>query len=300
MKSIAFFWVACLLSLPTIAQTSDEVPGIDSMVVPTKPKKFSFITQVPNDLAKTFTVPFQRKSLKTTAWLAAATTVLILADQSIYDGVRNVSDQIGLQPNESNKILWSIKSGDKETVLLKVPKNLNTAFYTLGQGFTTLLLAGGFALDGAIAKRPQSLQTASDLTESFITLGVSTQFIKYATGRENPAVATVRNGRFRPFAAYSDFQQNKPQYDAIPSGHMATLMATITILAENYPNNKWIKPVGYTLMALSGISMINNGVHWAGDYPLGIGIGYLTGKIITGRHKWMHKTPRRMININNK
>jgi hypothetical protein len=27
--------------------------------------------------------------------------------------------------------------------------------------------------------------------------------------------------------------------------------------------------------------MVNNGVHWASDYPLGIGMGYLIGKLST-------------------
>ena len=27
--------------------------------------------------------------------------------------------------------------------------------------------------------------------------------------------------------------------------------------------------------------MMNNGVHWASDYPLGLGIGYMVGKAIT-------------------
>ncbi len=265
-----------------------------------KTKPFHFVTNVPNDLGKTSVQPFSKKNLKTTVILGAASAVLILSDQAIYDGVRNFSDHIHLQPDESNKILLSIKSGEKETVLLKVPKNLNTAFYTLGQGFTSLLLAGGLAIDGVLAKRPASLQTASDLTESFIALGVSTQLLKYATGRETPSDATQRNGAFRPFPSYSDFQNNKPKYDAFPSGHLSTLMATITILADNYPNKKWIRPVGYSLMGLSAFSMVNNGVHWAGDYPLAIGIGYLTAKIITQRHQIFVKQPKPIINIKNK
>jgi len=66
-------------------------------------------------------------------------------------------------------------------------------------------------------------------------------------------------------------------------------MAAVTIIAENYPNNKLVKPVGYTILALAGFAMINNGVHWAGDYPLAIGLGWLTGKIIAGRHKHIKK-----------
>jgi hypothetical protein len=31
--------------------------------------------------------------------------------------------------------------------------------------------------------------------------------------------------------------------------------------------------------------MMNTEVHWAGDYPLALAIGYLSGKITTWRHK---------------
>ncbi|MDO8930295.1 MAG: hypothetical protein Q7W54_15075, partial [Bacteroidota bacterium] len=50
-----------------------------------------------------------------------------------------------------------------------------------------------------------------------------------------------------------------------------------------YPNNNYIKPVGYSLMGLLGYSMINNGVHWISDYPLAIAIGYTCGKIALSR-----------------
>ena len=72
-------------------------------------------------------------------------------------------------------------------------------------------------------------------------------------------------------------------HDAFPSGHLATAMATITILAGNYPDNKYIKPVGYSLMGLLGFAMLNNGVHWMSDYPLAIAIGYSCGKIALSR-----------------
>jgi hypothetical protein len=62
-------------------------------------------------------------------------------------------------------------------------------------------------------------------------------------------------------------------------------MATITVLRKNYPEKRWITPVGYSIMALSAWAMMNTEVHWAGDYPLAIAIGYISGKITTMRHK---------------
>jgi hypothetical protein len=44
-------------------------------------------------------------------------------------------------------------------------------------------------------------------------------------------------------------------------------MATITVIASNYPEIKWIKPVGYTLMGAMAFEIMSSKVHWASDYP---------------------------------
>ncbi|MGE5108191.1 MAG: phosphatase PAP2 family protein [Sphingobacteriales bacterium] len=259
--------------------------GDSTIISFNKPKPFSFITNVPGELVQLVKKPFQKKSLKSTALVIGSTVLLVAIDQPIYDGVRKFSDNINLHPEEKNHIIWSIKTGSKETVLLKTPENLNTALYLIGQGMPSLLIAGGLFIHGKIKHNYRSSQTASDIAESYITLGLTTQLTKWISGRENPLVASRRNGTWRPFPSLSSFYNNKPFYDAFPSGHLATMMATITILANNYPEKKWIKPVGYSLMVLTSFAMINNGVHWASDYPIGIGLGYLSGKIITDKHK---------------
>ena len=71
----------------------------------------------------------------------------------------------------------------------------------------------------------------------------------------------------------------------MPSGHMATGMMTITVISANYPDNKYIRPVGYALLAGLGFQMVNNGVHWASDYPLGLAVGYGIGKAIAAGGK---------------
>ena len=58
-------------------------------------------------------------------------------------------------------------------------------------------------------------------------------------------------------------------------------MATVTVVAENYPEWKWVKPVGYSVCALIGISMANTGIHWYSDYPLGLFLGYTFGMLVS-------------------
>ena len=86
-----------------------------------------------------------------------------------------------------------------------------------------------------------------------------------------------------PSQVFAAYQANTPEYDAIPSGHITTFMATVTVLATNYPEVKWIKPVGYSLMAIMGFQMMSTRVHWASDYPIALLIGYAIGKKAANR-----------------
>jgi hypothetical protein len=51
------------------------------------------------------------------------------------------------------------------------------------------------------------------------------------------------------------------------------------VVAENYPEWWWTRPVGYTIVGLIGISMGNTGIHWYSDYPLGLALGYSFGML---------------------
>ena len=93
------------------------------------------------------------------------------------------------------------------------------------------------------------------------------------------------------FPGLKNYLAHRTRYDAFPSGHLATGVMSVTVMAENYPDNKYIKPIGYTLLGGLCFQMMNNGVHWAGDYPLGIAVGYGLGKVIaSGGRASAHRT----------
>jgi len=250
-----------------------------------KPNILRNISYVPSNMWQIAKSPFQKKKWTGLSIVAATTTILVLKDQDIIKWVRKSSDGINLNPETNYKIV--LKVGD--TKILKVPRNINTTLYQLGEGGTSMMLAGGLWIYGKINKDWRAINTANDLAETFVTMGLTTQIIKRVTGRESPFMATVNGGRWTAFPAFGAYQQNTSAYDAFPSGHLATLMATITVLSSNYPEKKWIKPVGYTLMFLSGWAMMNTEVHWAGDYPLAIAVGYVSGKVTSLRHKQKNK-----------
>jgi membrane-associated phospholipid phosphatase len=280
-KAIQLLFVVCMW-LPAVAQDTTvciPVQPVQLQAIP--PKKWGFITNVPADLLQIAKSPFKKNNLPGFAVVVASTALLIPFDQRILDGVKRSSDHIHLQPQTDYKILLQV--GD--TKILKLPKNINTALYQIGEGGTSMLVSGGLYIYGKISKDYRALQTASDLAETFITMGITTQVLKRISGRESPFVRTQPGGAWHPFPSFKEYQQNTPSYDAFPSGHLATMMATVTVLTTNYPEKKWIGILGYSLIGLSGWAMINTEVHWIADYPLALALGYISGKITCLRHK---------------
>jgi len=149
----------------------------------------------------------------------------------------------------------------------------------LGDGKLHLAIAGTFACYGWLFDDSRALRTASQTMEAFIATGVTVQVLKRVTGRESPIEATHHSGRWKFFPHPSNYQRNQARYYAFPSGHISTAMATLTVIAENYPEQRWIKPVGYTLVGALGFGLVSRGMHWYSDLPLGVALGYLFGKL---------------------
>lgn len=259
--------------------------GSGKVLIYYKPKAFDFLTSLPKDAAGIAIAPFRKKNIRPLVMVAASTALLIIVDEPISKTVHQLSKEIHLSPDEQYKDIVNIKLGNKNVSLLKAPKNINTALYQVGQGFPSLLIGAGLLAYGKIHHNFRAISTASQLAESFILMGVSTQFLKRVTGRQSPSEAVNLEGRWNPFPSFKNFQSHTPFYDAFPSGHLATLMSTVTVLTENYPEKKWIKPVGYSIIGLVGFSMINNNVHWASDYPLALGLGYLCAKQVAKKSR---------------
>lgn len=301
IKKCVFFIGCLLLYIPVSAQVSDSLlPAkekafyryIDTtnkeLIVQHKEKElvfdkrglFYFARYVPKDMWQITKSPFQKANLKLLSIAALSTGILLPVDQPAMDGVRKFSKNIHL----SDKTSYGVALGAGKVKIIKYPKNINSALYQLGEGGTSMFLAGGLWIYGKLKNDYRAIQTAGDLVETFIIMGVSTQILKRISGRESPFVATQKGGTWRPFPSFNAYQQHTPRYDAFPSGHLATMMATVTVLTSNYPEKKWIKPVGYSIIGLTAWAMMNTEVHWISDYPLALALGYVSGKISTLRH----------------
>lgn len=121
------------------------------------------------------------------------------------------------------------------------------------------------------------MRTGSQIVQAVLASGAVIQLLKHLTGRESPVVRTTPTGVWKILPNQVDYHRFVPHFDAYPSGHICTSIATVIVIAENYPDSKWIRPVGYGFTTIVGLGMLNNGIHWLSDYPLGLFIGYYFG-----------------------
>ena len=247
-----------------------------------RPKQFRWLTHIPRDLGQYPGYAFKRDNIPTIAGLVVGSVALWVADQQITNSAQQFGRFMGLTAKSTQRTVVSVPFHIGSVNLpfeFNAPDNLNSTFYFIGDGWTHLTVATSFWVYGLIKKDNRAAQTASQLGTAILGSGLMVQTLKRLTGRQSPYVATKDRGEWHLFPSYDRYQHFVPNYDAFPTGHLATAMATVTVIAENYPEKKFVRPVGYGLMGLLGYAMLNNGVHWASDYPIGIALGYGMAKI---------------------
>lgn len=206
-------------------------------------------------------------------WVDFSKSNFITAKIPLYTDVALLT--AGLIASDENT--W--KSSDKVYKSHGSVKSMSDFFVKLGDGKSQFGLAAAYAAYGFISSDKKALRTASQITQAVLASGAVVQVLKHITGRQSPFVSTEPRGRWDFFPNQIDYHKHVPAYDAFPSGHLTTTIATVIVIAENYPDVHWIKPVGYTLSGFLAISMVNTGIHWYSDYPLALVLGYAFGMI---------------------
>lgn len=240
----------------------------------TKPKLFDIATNIPKNYLDLGRGLKQKQNLMWVGLTIAATGVLLPADQDLINHTENISYSLNLSRRHQYKKIFG---------LMEYPTNISATFYHFGHGSISLLVAGGLLTTGLIRNDYRAIHTSIEIGESLLTLGVMTQGLKRVFGRQSPNQSTVDGGEWNFFPNQKDYMKHTAYYDAMPSGHLATIVSTITVISKNYPEVRWVKPLGYTMATLMSIEMMNSGVHWASDYPLGILIGYSVASVSVNR-----------------
>jgi hypothetical protein len=243
-----------LLLATAPACSGAQVVRRDSLTayVYTRPRLFHAVTDVPAALGAT-----ARDALRPQhagAWLAVAgsTVALIAADEQVLAETRRLARRVDLPQNHPSV---NLRLGPFKQPF---PTTIGSGLYFLGDGMTSVFLASGFALRGSIADDTRARRTASEVMEALLVSGTITQVLKHVAGRQTPSEATAPRG-------------------------LASTLATLTVVALNYPEHKFIWPVSSVAMGALSFAMVNNGVHWASDYPLALAIGSVVGNVVATR-----------------
>jgi len=240
-----------------------------------RPAWYDWIAKPVPDIGTWTRRTFRRENALPVLGVAALTVVLFRVDQPLVDAVQDGGDKVGVPPRQDKtRTVFSIGRAQ-----FRVPSDLGSAIYFFGDGWTHLSIGGVVLGWGLLHADNRAVQTGSQVFEAVLSSGAVTQVLKHLTGHESPSRATRPGGDWHFLPDMRDYFKDVPSYDAFPSGHLATATATYTVLVENYPEKPWIRPVGLSMLTLLGLQMMNNGVHWAGDYPVAVALGYGLGRI---------------------
>lgn len=242
-----------------------------------RPVRLRSIREIPATVAGTFGIAVAPRNLPEWGVVVASSVALWGADEYLLDKTRMLARHVGLPPNHPS---INIRFAGMK---LPLPSTLGSGIYFLGDGMADLFVASGFLVTGLVEHDNRAITTASEITTGLVSLGVYTQLLKHSFGRQTPSEATQPRGAWHLFPSLSEYNKNIPAHDAMPSGHLAAAMSTVEIIALNYPEKKYVRPLGYTLMTALSFAMVNNGVHWASDYPLALLIGGGVARVTVAR-----------------
>ena len=213
------------------------------------------ITNIPSDYYHFFRESFQGKMIPTYVGIAALTGSFMAVDQKGWSFQRHLYLRSTIDNRTSNFMV------------------------NFGNGTYQFLSAAAFEIPGLIFHDETAIRTGSNIAEAILTTGIFVQFLKRLTGRQSPIASTENGGEWSLGPSIRQYQKNQPKYYSFPSGHLSTATAVITVIANDYPNLKWIRPVSYPILALLGFSLVNKGMHWYSDLPLAYFLGYTFGNI---------------------
>ena len=236
------------------------------------------ITEIPETSKNTLKTSFSKESLPYWGVILGTTGVLYHYDEEIYSELQKKGRdwRIGNQDNTSSVLTINGQE------IVRLPSDTGSFMYFLGDGWMHAGIGAGFLVTGEIQDNNYTFNTGMMIWHGMIVSTIFNQALKRSFGRESPEVSTSRRGSWNLFPSFNDYNSKTASFDAMPSGHVMTATLTFTILSERYPEyNAYIYPIYGLWAGALMFQMVNNGVHWASDYPLGIAMGYVIGKQVS-------------------
>jgi len=203
-----------------------------------------------SDLVYTATSPsrWDRSDWLTAGLVAGGTAFFIGLDEEIRDG---------FEDNRSS-----------------TTDDLAEIFEPFGNGAFTIPALAAFYIFGHFDENEKARRTALIATESFLITGLYTTVLKVTFGRHRPSTGD----------SSTSFDGFTTDHNSFPSGHTSTAFAIATVVANEYEDTPYIKPISYGLATLTGLSRMNDEKHWASDVFFGAALGYFTSKTLLRLH----------------
>ena len=255
MKKCCFFMLfLCSFATTTYCQEL-------SKTVIDRKKPTTFVQMFSDDLEYMLKTPTRitPSDALTFAGFAAVTTgMMFTLDQPVHNQFRTDSAYV---PSEGVNLL---------TAPGRLYDMIDPHLFILG---TTGLMVGVGEL---IDNRKMSVTGFAALEAVFFS-AMTTNFIKFAAGRERPLV-TGYNKNFNPM----DISEGNLRR-SFPSGHTTKAFAFATVIASSY-DSPWIKIPSYALAGSVALQRVESGSHWISDVFIGGAIGYFVGLSLANRH----------------
>lgn len=233
------------------------------------------VLEIPTTSMDALKTSFSKKSIPWWAGIVGSTLILLNNDEVILENWQREGRAAGLGNEDKTKAVLSAGEID----LLRLPTDTGSWMYFLGDGWMHFGISAGFLINGHTNDNIRAYNTGLRIVHGMTTSTIFSQLLKRAFGRESPYVRTEPFGKWSPFPSIPEYQKRTAFYDAMPSGHVMTATLTFTIINDAYPEySNYTVPLATVWVTALGYQMVNNGVHWASDYPLGIAMGYVFGK----------------------
>jgi len=231
--------------------------------------------EIPETSQQVLKTSFSKKAIPWWAGIISSTLIIYNNDEVILENWQREGRAAGLGNTDKTKAVVSMGEID----LLRLPTDTASWMYFLGDGWMHFGISAGFLINGQMNDNARAYNTGLRIAHGMATSTIFSQILKRAFGRQSPYVKTEPFGKWSPFPSIPEYQKHTANYDAMPSGHVMTATLTFTVINEAYPEySNYIIPLAAVWVSALGYQMVNNGVHWASDYPLGIAMGYVFGK----------------------
>ncbi len=278
-RLLSLIMALTLFSFPAFALFANDQETVERKTLRLDSAGRLDFLQIFTDVPRTFANAADQAGLKNERgkWVlvGALTVPLLVYDQDLYLQTQKIGRQWGISNSDNLKPYGNING----FTVMWGPSDVSSALYFLGDGWIHISGAVGLMGYGYFGNHNRPFNTAVEMLNGFLCSTIFEQALKRVFGREDPGVQSYPGGAWRPFPSQDDYDHEKTRHDAFPSGHVMTTTVSFTVLRGNFPEyDDYLFPIQVAYTGALAFGMTNNGIHWFGDYPLGIVLGYFFGR----------------------